>query len=362
MGVGDLGHRHRTILRSLAFFTLAALTAAAPKADAVSLVFSDFDNTLVETRESAGGTFETKFVLFRSEQRATTLQDVPTGPKEIELTPIEFHRNLAYFAKGPGTPGALNREIKLKDGTKVMPGLYYMRNPESFKYFFSTPERNNVLEDLKDAEKRDPEGHWKAGFWDTMVQYLNHPESARWFGMITARGHDQKDWVEFFEYLKAQGYIKHLPNFRLFHNVSRAEYDQFSLSWKNSEQKKGVLQQVVQHLATVAPTESRLAPDGKHEEPMHFVTFADDNQDTLEAVLRMFQQYAQNKTVRIKFGIFNMGTQTEITATRRPQFAIIKSDGTFRHATDAEKLGEHAVLTPAPVVAEDASCSKQLLE
>ncbi|MBY0369166.1 hypothetical protein K2X33_00670, partial [bacterium] len=259
---------------SIASILLGAALAA-PPAKAVSLTFSDFDNTLIETRESAGGTFETPFVLFRIEQRANTLQSPPSGPAEVLLNPIEFHRNKAYFGKGNGEPGALNREMTLKDGSKITPGEYYLRNPDSYRYFFSTPGRNNVLEDLKAAEKRDPEGKWKAAFWPNMVEQLSNPESAKHFGLITARGHSKQDWEEFFQYLKEQGHIKYLPNFKLFHNVSLADYDQFSLRWNTARQKAGVLAEIVQHLGRLPNQESRLNPDGDATEPYHYVIFAD---------------------------------------------------------------------------------------
>lgn len=331
---------------------------------AATIVMSDFDNTIVETREAQDGTFQTPFVLFRIEQRATTLQDAPRGPAEIHLSPIEFHRNRAYFGKGSGQPGALNRKIELQDGTVVNPGLYYVRNPESFRHFFSTDDRNNPLEDLKAAQSRDAEGKWKGPFWETMVKILANPESARTFGLITARGHTEKDWVEFFEYLKKTGEIENLPNFRLFHNVSLADYDQFSLTWNTAQQKVGVMREMVQHLGRTPVTDERLSPDGKTREPYHYLIFVDDNQETLDAAIRVFQQYAQNKTVRVKFGVFNTGNRTEVTASRRPQYAIIKSDGTFRHATPEEILGEPAQ-TFGPVrlnLETNGNCVEQLAQ
>ncbi|MBY0369369.1 hypothetical protein K2X33_01700, partial [bacterium] len=76
-------------------------------------------------------------------------------------------------------------------------------------------------------------------------------------------------------------------------------------------------------------------------------------------VVSLFQKFAQNKTVRVKFGVFNMGNATEIRATRRPQYAIIKSDGTFRHATAEELKGEHPALLAAAAAGE-TSCVTEL--
>lgn len=314
----------------------------------MTLILSDFDDTIVETRESRGGAFRTKFKLFRINHRATSLQREPEGDEVVEVSPIDLHRIRPYLGKGNLEPGNFPREQKLENGKVIRPGEYMLRVPDSFEYFLAAPPgKNYLLADFKEAEASDAGGNWKGPFWENMVEILDRPETAATFGIITARGHSREEWGEFFKYLKKQGYIKYLPNLDLIHSISRPEYDQFGIDHQIHQRKQQLLDEVVASLAAVRLTEAddRLDPNAKGNERLHYLVFADNDSATIEAVTRSFQNAARSMRVPVKLGVFNYGTKSEVIATQRPPLAIVQSDGTFRHATQAEQFGEPKHLT-----------------
>lgn len=313
------------------------------RAAATTIYLSDFDDTLVETREAFGGTFKTGFKLFRIDYRATTLQPVYDGPAVVTVSPVDLHRIKRYLATGATRPGAINRKVRLEDGQAIVPGYYLIRSPDTFEYFFTGPPGvNYLLRDFQEAEAREPRDAFQGQLWPTMQKILSDPEGADSFGVISARGHSLDEWRELFEYFRVRGYIEHLPNFQLFHGVSLPEYDQFSLRKDVPVQKVRVLEEIARKLSRspLGARDVRLHPNGRETAAYHYLVFADDKQETLDLAARLFQNLARSQVTKVKFGLFNMGNRTEVTESQRPQYSIVQPDGTFRHATEDEIEGE----------------------
>lgn len=349
--------------RAVAFALVCSLFGA--RSLATTIVLADFDDTTVETRESFGGTFKTGFKLFRIEYRATTLQPVYNGPPVITVTPVDMHRIKRYLGEGPAKLGAINRRVNLEDGQVIVPGYYTIRSPDTFEYFMTAPAGENyLLRDFRLAEKRDPEGAFKGQFWDIMCRILASEKGAEALGFISARGHSLEEWRELFEYLKKRRYIENLPNFDLFHSISLPEYDQYSLRKDVPVQKVKVLEELARKLgrAPLGPRDTRLHPNGKEHAPYHYLVFADDKQETIDLAAKLFQSLARSQAVKVKFGLFNMGNRTEVQASQRPQFAIVEPDGTFRHATEDELVGEPEARREALIAAAEAAptCSAKV--
>ena len=313
--------------------------------EAATYFFSDFDNAVVESREEKHGTFKSHYQLYLLPQRANVLQpDLAQLPKVIKVTPREYERIKDSLAKHDNEPGAIGKKYRLESGELIDPGNYIVRNPDSFEYFMEAPTgRNYLLESFKDAETRTT-GSYKGQIWKTMALFLSNPETAKNFGLLTARAHSRVEWEQTVDYWIEKNIdgISHRPNFDLFHNVSRSEYEKYGLGGNISAQKIAKLKEFINQLARVPlrPEDARLKPDGKGTEPLHYVVFADDNQETIELAFSLFKGMAQRGTYPIKFGLFNLGNSTEIRQTRRPQFMIIEPAGSFRRATALEQLGE----------------------
>ncbi len=332
----------------------------------------DFDQTLVESRREFGGNFRTAYRLFRIDQRANTLQDVASGPRHIDVNPIDYHRIEKDLGRGQGKPGRF-RKVKLEDGTTFIAGEYMLRNPDSFIFYgvHQDEPRNYLLEDFKAAEKST--GRFQGELWSLMQYALSNKHSSQHFGVITARGHTKKHWMDFFRYLKNKKgksgkhtpYINYLPNPTYIHNTSHPDYDQFDLDWDKAKQKIGVLERTIRDLGRVPVSDSdvRLHPDGKIHEKFHTLVYADDNQASLEAAVDLFRQYIWAGVYPIKFIVINTGLKTEIRQTQRPQYAVMKLDGTFRQASYLERLGEPADLTEEQaerILRGDSTCKLAL--
>lgn len=320
---------------------------------AAEFLILDFDNTIVELRKERDGAFSTPIRLFRHEHRSTTLQKKLTGPKEIEVSYIDYQNLQKYLATDEYNPGALKRQSTLQDGRVITPGHYYLRLPQSYYRFRPGDDGTNyLLEDFKAAEQRVKESNGKSTFqgpmWDQMVQMLSTEESAQRFGLVTARGHTEAEWREFFEYLQSKGYVAHVPqNYKLIFNVSLPEFDRFDDSRmihkvNIARRKAGIL------IDYLIPAIDRMhvgdgltldANTGKTKVAQHYLAFGDDQQTTVEAVFDEFQKATQSRRFPIKFGVFNAGNATEIKATNRPVFTIFREDGSIRRAHFGETFG-----------------------
>lgn len=309
----------------------------------VTLILSDFHDTIVETRRnsSCSGTFETKVILYRIEQLGSVIIPRVDEPEQVEVTPFELERIRKSLGSGPLEPGAIKETVKLSSGKTIHPGYFFIRNPDSYKYFMEAPAgKNYLLRDFKAAELREPKEGFKGPFWDSMVEILKTKEGAQSFGVISAAGYSEKEWQEFFEYLQSKKYIKHLPNFSLFRSISRPEFDKYSIDWDVPGKKVAIAREFALALRfqSLSDSDVRLAPDGKSKGKYHSILFADDKKETVHGMSELFFYLSRSQLVSpVKYGIFNAGTNVR---TQRDRFWIVSDTGIARSAVDREIISD----------------------
>lgn len=299
----------------------------------VTVAYFDYDGTTVEHRQSQGGTHSTTHVLFRVQEGGIhLLAGIQPGPETIEVSQQDFNKLLPFLAKGHGQPGAINRNVTLEGGQVIQPGLYFMRVPETFKYFRESrePGRNYLLEDFKKAESRSENGEFKGRFWTLFQDWCSTKESADRFSILTARGHSQAEWQQLFDYMRSKGYIKYPPG-RVI-NLSRTEYDRFGPPGDMPERKANFLVEQAQELARVD------LPNGRY----HSMIIADDEQRNLERIAGRIAALSNSGKLPIEFVLGNAGLRSEIRTSIRPEFAMIRPEGSFKSTVISS-------FSPAPV-------------
>jgi hypothetical protein len=336
-------------VQRLGYFLLGLLIPAwilCSWAQAATRFFIDFDNTIVETRSWMGGTFVTKFVLFRIGARHSLLENDLIEPEIIEVTPIEMERMRSELALNERTPGNIATHFTLSDGSMIIPGHYFIRPLESHINFRSHSDlsKNHLLDQLNLALGKAPQDAWKGPFFEVLRTLLSHEESVPTVAILTAR--DQKrEFIQFWQRLKDLNYIEHIPNPDLHFGVNAPAFDIYGGYNENAKRKRGVLEDAIKSMLKVPVNEHdlTLAPSGRGFRPQHSVIFVDDQESNLEQAIELFRRYARlnpNPRVPIKFGVFSMGSETEMRSARRPRFGIMREDGTFRPATPGEIHGE----------------------
>lgn len=341
------------LLGSIIWVTLLICSA-----NAAELSFFDFDGTIYQPKKNnkrVQGDYDSKIILFLIENRPNLLVQIPANsPREIEVSTLDLTHKMtrineiteleeSLLSPRDGRIGSLD-PVTLSDGRVIIPGLYRIEVPASFKYFRESPaDRNYLLEEFKRAEKLEIEGKgtFRGPYWNHMTQLLSTPESARQFGIITARGHSTREWQEFFDYLLEKGYIKNLPLMRNIHNINRPEYEKYGMGDADSGRKIGLLKKIIQELTTVKTTEkdNRLHPNGKEAGNFHSVFFVDDNQKTLDLAYEELRDFAMRRW-NVKIILSNSGLDHEVKRSKRPKSFVISDNGTVRAATDYEAYGE----------------------
>lgn len=340
---------------------------------AASLVFADFDDTIVESRKERNGSFQGRYLIFKNVYRSSTLTPEADGDMVIEVSTAEFRELRHLMARGKNDPGVLAEEFELSNGQRIFPGEYEIRDPDTYLYFRPNPEAGGesyLVEAMKKA-LRNGGDKWQGLYWESMLQILNDPEAAQYFGIITSRGHDSEEWNEFFELLKKKGFIKHLPRTsQLFHDVSRREYDVLSLNANVPLQKMQLLERKARALKDVPldPVKDlRLNADGDGLEVMHSLTFIEDKPETLVKVFELFRKLAMTNWLKtpIKFTLVLTSTEEEMQRLSRyfgyeiPRALVFTSKGTIRPASQEELTGE--LLSKAtPGAFSVTSCRKAL--
>lgn len=298
---------------------------------AKTIVLSDFDNTIVETRQEFGGVFVTKFRIFRVERRQSALEPLVSGSEEIEISPQDFHRIEKHLARSAEDVGSINVIFTLQDGRKITPGHYYIRPTSSFSHFMSSQlsqvseGKSPLLRDLRVALNRDSTRVW-GPFFPFMQSMLSTAEGRASFGLLTARGHSVIEWAYFFKELKNRKLIAGVPsNPSLIHNVADPDYDGYAQNNDTVTRKVEVLREAILALAQV------------YSQEPHILVFADDNQENIEGAVELFQNFARRQFAPIKFMIFNAGYGHEVRSSRRPRFSVVQWDGSFRPVTNEEQ-------------------------
>lgn len=337
----------KKLQKFLLFSALALITLMSNQGYAVQATFFDFDNTIVENREEFNGSFQGTVELYRVVRRSNLLQGKLNVPEKITVAWSDYDERLKpHLAKDYDQQGTVGKKIKLSDGRVIEPADYYVRTEDSFKFYFPGENGENYLLLEYAKAKKARGGQWKGKAWGLFEHVLSKPETAQYAGIITMRGQSKNEWRAFFKELIKDGHIKNMPNLNLIMGLPKPDFDRFTLLY-NIEQrhlaKDAILEEFIDRLGRVALTENDiiLNPDGTKKEAYHYLIFAEDNQETLNRVAKVFQKYAQGKQYKIKFGIINTGYQTQVDASGRPRFSIVESGGTFRRATAEEVLGHN---------------------
>ncbi|MBK9295131.1 MAG: hypothetical protein IPM57_11960 [Oligoflexia bacterium] len=325
------------------FILLSALICDVSFASKV--YFFDFDNTIVENREEFKGSFQGTVELYRVVRRSSLFQEKLAIPDKVQVSWADYDERLKpYLAKNYDEQGIVGKKITLQDGRVIEPAHYYVRTEDSFKFYFPGEKGENYLLEEYAKARKTRGGNWKGKAWGLFEHVLSDAENAKNVGFITMRGQTKNEWRNFFKQLINDGHIKNMPNLDWIMGLPKPEFDRFTLHYSVEQRhlaKSAVLEEFIDRLGRVALTEKDvvLNPDGTKQEPYHFLVFAEDNQETLDRVAKVFQKYAQGKQYRIKFALINTGYQKDVDASGRPRFAVVTSNGTFRRATQAEVLG-----------------------
>ncbi len=282
----------------------------------------DFDGTLVENRQSRDGSFNSKILIYRNDQRLNLLQEQAAGPKVVTISQQDLHRIGEHLASGEGRPGSVGREVELQDGTRIRPGDYYLRYPDSYEYFReATDGRNHLLESFKEAEARSPI-QWKGPAWEAFEELCKTAEGARSISILTARGHSAAEWQALFDYWAEKGLIKFKPATKYVYAMSRPEFDRFGGgggavggdSSDVSSRKSGLIEEILIKLGRVD------LPPGL----LHNVRFFEDEVRNLNRVAAVFQKIAFGNHVPVRMTLVNTGLKTEIRASSRPEISYIE--------------------------------------
>ncbi|MEY4615717.1 MAG: hypothetical protein RJB66_677 [Pseudomonadota bacterium] len=115
---------------------------------------------------------------------------------ELGVSTLDF----AHVREGLGKPGKFEQfELRFPDDSK------------SFREFSDAPERNIVLEAIQTTISQADPNQWQGPAWDIITESLNDPEQAKWFSIITARGHSARELHQAVDHLSNQGYFRYTP-------------------------------------------------------------------------------------------------------------------------------------------------------
>lgn len=196
-------------------------------------------------------------------------------------TKITLYRKTGAHGALPETRGVSTDDFALIRDKIGHPGEwenYELRRTateNSFLFFGPAGDgaggRNYFLEDLKSAVLSGKPG-WKGPAWDAMVFALSNEETARNFGVITARSHLPDEMLEAFAWLRSIGYIRYLPALENLHAVGGTA--------NPSAEKARIMIAELEELATIPVGKKWKAVDGP--DPVkrgqyHVWTFSDDD-------------------------------------------------------------------------------------
>ncbi|MDZ4676934.1 MAG: hypothetical protein SGI74_05430 [Oligoflexia bacterium] len=281
-------------------------------------VASDFDGNLFEDRWKKNGAMPGRRVLFRLKDRPSMMVKHQLLPDSVIVTNVDLERIKNDLALDAETPGAVNLEVTLEDGSKILPGRYYLRDPDSYLNFRPSMRGENVLlDDFKEGEKRvKKESKVMQGpFWDYMIHMLANEETAKRFLLVTMRWHTKREWLEFFQYLQTKKYIKNLPDMDNIFCLGDPKYDYLG---KTPVEKKAKLLELI-------AIDINNKPPGPDKQVL---VYADDNQEMIKAAEVLLKNLVLSHNAP-RVAIFNSGHDTEVKTTQKPQFYELLNNGTY---------------------------------
>lgn len=305
----------------------------------IHLNIFDFDGTLVENRQVREGTFNPKVVLYRIEQRLNLIQTEAQGPKSITITYQDLHKISEHLGAGEGQPGAVKREVELSDGSRIRPGEYYLRLPDSYQFFREAPQgskRNYLLETMIEAEAKGPEGQWKGPLWQLFSALTDTKEGAERIAIITARGHSRTEWTEFLDYMVKKKHIRFKPSLDRIYNVTRPEFDRYSGAGGAHggdlvdipARKANLVREILYSLGRVDPGPGQL----------HSVLFTDDEARNFDRVAEVFRDVAFAARAPVRMILANAGLESQVRESDHYRFSSIEPSGSFKSLTNIENL------------------------
>ncbi len=189
--------------------------------------------------------------------------------------------------------------------------------------------RNYFLEDLKETILSGKSG-WKGPAWDAMIFALSNEETAKNFGVITARSHLPEEMLEAFEWLRSIGYIRHLPALENLHAVGGAA--------DPSGEKAKIMIEELAELEAIPPGKkwkSVEGPDPMRRGQYHVWTFSDDDWGNFtKARDAIGEEMQKGKFGNTKVMLFFTGVNHP---TEKPHGIVLLPSGEPRPLTAAEE-------------------------
>lgn len=226
---------------------------------------------------------------------------------------------------------------------------------ETFRYFRdSTDGRNYFREDIdKAVGSNDPS--WIGPSWEAFLFALRKPQTAENVTIITARGHSPIDMLDGLRFLRARGYVRHLPPEE---NLFPVSHPSLAGDAKDPAPVKAeVMVKILDGIEKIPvdPGIPRvLNRDGDRTEQIHLWGFSDDDWGNFsKARERLTAEVANGRWRNIKITVFFTGAH-DLEHEARAE--VITSKGTLRAQQEKEKFeGEVTTLGASPVKREPAT-------
>ncbi len=361
-----------------AWLTVFFCLLSAP-AQAIVMLFSDYDNTITKDREQ--GNWITLYELHRVHATAHSSIPIPLDlPKVILISHQDWEAYESQLARGEGQTGQplpvplyYGESKNGKHLDQFVPGFYQKVGSLTYhryrgdEYFDSSiPNPINYWRlDRKAAVARTKKGqgtHKGYGF-DLMAHFLSDPHLAAGFRLVTARGYPDEAIQQVFKDMRKEGEIKLLP----FINPTGRPlsywalgHPQFANRWSTENtgiKKQGVVLEAANQWRMTPAIEQVLNPDGTHMDHYHTFILQEDNPEYVQKWVELAQDLTRRGTHFIKFIIRHSGSLEEVEAnefwvsnrgTRTlERDIVIKSDGSFRRAYDHEMYITHILAKEA---------------
>jgi hypothetical protein len=337
----------------------------------LQVFISDFDDTLIESTEARKGLFATPYVIFKIAYHDEYLRifedEFKALPEQLIISPKDWEKIKLHLGDGNRQTGNLgNGKFSPKEAwarnprtgelepfeESFRPAFYMKMNPDSYKFYGPGERENPLLRDLKSALNRSSEGaqeeKWRGIAWPLMKGFLSHPETAKRFLLATARYHRVEEFMEFFEFLKKQGEIKHLPS--EIGSSLRAHAPDFNHLMRyghgTAEKKLEYFERFLDQLSLTPPSAGKniVHPDGDRLSDLyHTLIIAEDDVRTLKLLVNRFRQRSAASLelslgrTPIKYVVINTALREERVELAKytripvdPIFVITSSGGTRR--------------------------------
>lgn len=311
---------------------------------AVSLFLVDFDNAIVEHREDYKGAFDTLHKVYLVERRTDiVLPNYEQLEPIVEISSWDFDRLYGKFSKGPALPGSMI-PITLTDGRKIIPGMYEIREVNSYEtyhYFGKSFEgRNYLLEQQKAAEKltKNSNREWKGRFYSLFQAILKVPQNK--VMILTMRSHSQRDFKEWGDHLIKKNEITRQPD--EYRSARSAEMDHYDMEARPAHRKVNFAIEKFQRMLNIPLTEAdtKLDHDGKTKRPLHSLIFWDDSPKTIELFAEKIAPLVRRNPSKVKVIFLSAETHQSLRKKKYYEQTVITSDGGFRKAKLEELIGE----------------------